>query len=242
MIERRCRHDRRDLPAQVSHNGFITGASCPVAARMAAPYENLIAFWFGYDAPDARARDRRRACWFASDPDFDAVIGERYAALPEQAARGLLEAWTLEPHGRLAIILVLDQLVRNLYRGTARAFAYDGVALAHCRAGLVDGADARLGVAERGFFYMPCQHSEDSTVQARGVALYEALLAQAAPEDADLAAGFLASAREHRDIVARYGRFPHRNAILGRVSSAAELDYLHGRGHSFGQEPRVPAP
>jgi len=176
--------------------------------------DDVLAYWF---APGPQ----RAARWFRGDAATDADCRQRFASTLDAATRGELDGWSATPRGRLALIVVLDQFSRNIHRGTPRAFAQDARALALCLDGLARGDDRTLGPDERGFFYLPLEHAEDAAMQARSVACFEALAAEA-PE----AAGFLPWAREHRDVIARFGRFPTRNATLGRPSTPDEEAFL----------------
>ena len=140
------------------------------------------------------------------------------------------------PHGHLALIIVLDQFTRNIHRGTAAAFSNDQKALERMLAGIDAGIDRGLEPIERVFFYMPMQHSERMDIQDRGVETFAALAREPAPPHiANALRGFLNYAKLHRDIVARFGRFPHRNDVLGRKHTDAELQFLADGGHTFGQ-------
>lgn len=188
--------------------------------------EAVLAFWFGPPDADAATRAAHAARWFAGEPAFDAEVARRFAGDLAAAVRRQRDAWAATARGRLALILLLDQFSRQLYRGRAEAFASDRHALGLALAGIDAGLDAQLGDPERAFFYMPLQHAEDLALQERSVALFAALHATCAAAWRDAAAGFLRFAREHRDVVARFGRFPHRNAVLGRASTPAEHAYL----------------
>lgn len=174
--------------------------------------------------------------WFGGDADCDAAIKARFSGAVEAAGRGDLDDWASDPRGRLALILLLDQFPRSLYRGSARAFAHDAAALSLTIHGIERSHDRALGPLERLFFYMPMQHAESLDVQERSVAIFTALAENATqgPIAAALA-GCATYARQHRDIIARFGRFPHRNAALGRVSSPQETAYLAGGAPKFGQ-------
>lgn len=206
-------------------------------------------FWFGKawtgavepeGSPErAVALQRRAATWFGSDPQLqarrDEAIRTRFGRLLERAVRGQLSGWADSPRRRLSLILLFDQFPRQMFRGTSRAFAHDAQALGLALSGMQAAADAALNVVERIFFYMPLQHAESAEVQEESVAAYRRLLAEA---PADLRATFeeaLESAQEHRDLIGRFGRFPHRNRVLGRPSSAEEETYLAGHPGSFGQ-------
>jgi uncharacterized protein (DUF924 family) len=196
-------------------------------------------FWFGRLPMAADELDRRMRVWFgaaAQDEQTrrDEDIRTRFGAWVERAANGDLAAWTAQPKGRLGLILLLDQFPRNIHRGTARAFAYDGQALGLALDGMRTGADSSLDPVENIFFYLPLQHSESLANQDRAVAAYRELLKQV---PAPLKAAFeltLRYAEEHRAIIARFGRFPHRNRVLGRVSTVGEIEYLE-TANSFGQ-------
>jgi uncharacterized protein (DUF924 family) len=163
--------------------------------------------------------------WFAKDDAFDAEIRTRFADLHHRAARGELADWTNDWQGSLALILLLDQFPRNLYRGSGHAFATDPLALSLARTALAAGQDQVAPADLRVFFYLPFEHSEVLADQDRCVALCEALDAQ---EGSDWARW----ARMHRDIVARFARFPHRNAALGRETGSEEQAFLDSGGFS----------
>jgi uncharacterized protein (DUF924 family) len=188
--------------------------------------EVVLDFWFGPRGADAETRARHAARWFAGGAALDAEVAERFGGDVATAARHQRDAWAATPRGRLALILLLDQFSRHLYRGRAEAFASDPHALALALAGIDAGLDAELGDAERAFFYMPLHHAENLAVQDRGVEAFAGLHGGCDAAWRATAAEFLKYAREHRDIVARFGRFPHRNDVLGRVSTPEERAYL----------------
>ncbi|HEX6993307.1 MAG TPA: DUF924 family protein [Gammaproteobacteria bacterium] len=199
--------------------------------------EQLRSFWF---EPAPRTKDdleRRFDRWFNADDETDAVIAERFGDLAERAARGELDHWRDDPRGRLALILLFDQVPRNLHRGTADAFAQDAKALALTIDGIESGMDQALPVLERAFFYMPLQHAEERDAQELSVRMFRALR-----DDPDVPEAYAAAlddmlhyAELHRDIVERFGRFPHRNRALGRPDTDAEREYLQNGGPRFGQ-------
>jgi uncharacterized protein (DUF924 family) len=172
--------------------------------------------------------------WFAPDQERDSRLAARFGDLVEACASGQRYRWLDEPEGRLALIISLDQLPRNLFRGTPRAFAHDSYTAALCLAAVHTGQDRELLPIQRAFLYMPLQHMEDLQAQQAGVQLYDQLGAENPqwPIFADEVAPF---ARLHHDIIARFGRFPHRNAILGRENTAEEAEYLAGEAPTFGQ-------
>ena len=175
----------------------------------------VLAFWF------AETRWRQ---WFAKDPAFDALLRERFLGLTRRAIAGELDAWNAEPTGALALVLLLDQFPRQIWRDSAMAFAGDPQALAlSLRAVELGWLEAEPEQTRRQFWLMPLMHSEDLAVQEAVVPLFEQLTD---PRTADFA-------RRHRDVIARFGRFPHRNAVLGRVSSAEELAFLQTPGSRF---------
>ncbi|MBE7418953.1 MAG: DUF924 domain-containing protein [Ideonella sp.] len=196
----------------------------PAAAR------DVLTFWFG--AADDPARNRARAQWFVKDTAFDARIRERFGALIDQALDGALAPWgddaSASAEAALAQIIVLDQFTRNVFRDSARAFAGDARALAAARALVASGRDRALPGVQRQFVYLPFEHAEDLDTQRESLRLF-AQLERDAPEVGEL----LVWAQRHHDIVARFGRFPHRNAVLGRTSTAEELAFLQQPNSSF---------
>jgi uncharacterized protein (DUF924 family) len=181
----------------------------------------VLRFWFG-DAPAARAE------WFKKDAAFDALIAQRFGALIDQALAGGFASWADAPEHALARILLLDQFTRNVFRDTPRAFAGDARALAAARAMVARGHDTALPPLRRAFVYLPFEHAEDLAAQRESLALHAALArddpALASQED---------YAKRHAVIVERFGRFPHRNLVLGRVSTDEELAFLQQPGSSF---------
>ena len=198
-------------------------------------------FWFGRLPLSADELQRRMQWWFggADSPEEqrqrDAQIRIRFGPLLERAARGELEPWAGGPRRSLSLILLLDQFPRNLYRGTARAFAHDEQALTLTLSGMQSGADAALDPLERMFFYMPLQHAESAEVQDESVAAYRRLLAEAPQALRPTLQSALEYAGQHHDIVQRFGRFPHRNRVLGRASTPEELAWLRESPDRFGQ-------
>ena len=183
----------------------------------------VLFFWFGEGAEYGKRHKR----WFAKDPPFDAAIRERFLPLYEDLAAGGGQAWLERPAECLARILVLDQFPRNMFRGTARAFATDAMALAACRHALARAYDRDLLPVEKLFLYLPLEHSEALEDQRQACALTQPLAAF--PETADA----YEYALLHLEIVQRFGRFPHRNAILGRPSTPEETDFLRQPRSSF---------
>lgn len=183
----------------------------------------MLAFWFDAPAPPYRLRD----VWFKVDPSFDAEVG-LFMPLHVQAAASALGSWEETPPGTLALVLLLDQVPRNIFRGTARAFATDGLARALAHRAVGRGFDRELTPLERMFLYLPFEHSERMADQRRSMALFEDLLA----EEPSLA-HLRPSVVRHLEIIERFGRFPHRNATLGRSSAPEEEAFLRGPNSRF---------
>lgn len=200
---------------------------------MIAAAEDVLGFWFGPPGSAAEIAGRQRKLWFGKSPEADRVVTERFADTLVAAAAGGLDHWSATPRGRLALVVVLDQFPHHIHRGRAEAFATDAQALEHSLAALANGEDRDLAPIERVFLYLPLEHAESLPLQQRSVALYLALAEAAPPDERPLFDGFLDYARRHRDVVARFGRFPHRNAVLGRPSSDAELEFLKQPGSRF---------
>lgn len=176
--------------------------------------EDVLRFWFDDIAPEQ---------WWRADPALDATIAERFGVLLGQAARGDLHGWRSTARGRLAEVIVLDQFSRNLYRDDARAFAQDVMALALAQEAVAVGADALLLPVERSFLYMPYMHSESAAVHVEAERLYRANGIE----------NNLRFELRHKAIVDRFGRYPHRNTVLGRTSTAEESAFLKEPGSSF---------
>ncbi|MDX1512394.1 MAG: DUF924 family protein [Gammaproteobacteria bacterium] len=202
---------------------------------MLAGVDEILSFWFAGAKESAEALRRQNAVWFGSDRDFDHEVRARFETTLELADTGACDHWTGEPRSHLALILLFDQFPRNIHRGTAQAFAYDDKALGLSLDGIDAGADQALDLLERVFFYMPLQHVESLEVQSRSVELNAALAEQAPEPLRDYMSEVLGYAVSHRDIIAQFGRFPHRNAVLGRDSTAEEQAYLDGGAARFGQ-------
>ena len=206
-------------------------AGAPATAHRA---QDVLDFWFGPDPFGAGQLPSRLRQWFGGEDDpevvrlRDEIVRERFGAAMDAAFAGELAAWAASPRRLLALLLLLDTLPRHAFRGKARAFAADARALELCVAGLATGADAALAPVERFFFYLPLQHAESTDLQQESLAAYRRLAADAPAGQADFFAGALEMALRNQAVVARFGRFPHRNATLGRHSSAKELAWLRG--------------
>lgn len=197
------------------------------------PWQPVIDFWFGGDPDDAAVAKTKASTWWGKHAEVDVAIRRTFETTTQQAAEGTLRDWESEPTGLLALVLLTDQFPRNMYRDTPLAFAFDALARAWTNKALESGFDARLRPMQRVFLYLPLEHSESLADQHSSVALFERLAAESAPPRQEAMSGFLDYARRHRDIIARFGRFPHRNAILGRPSTQEELDFLRQPASRF---------
>jgi uncharacterized protein (DUF924 family) len=197
-------------------------------------WKEILDFWFGeldeHGLPDSFHRNR----WFRSSRAFDQEIRRRFMSMVLIASENGLEHWRSRPGGALAEILLLDQFTRQIYRGAALAFENDALAVRLCKQALKRGHDMALPPVHRAFLYMPLQHSEKQDNQALAVECYEQLAASTDGMAGDFMKSFLQSAKDHRDIIEKFGRFPHRNAALKRQSKPEEEMYLQG-GKRFGQ-------
>ncbi|MEY8876048.1 MAG: DUF924 family protein [Leptothrix sp. (in: b-proteobacteria)] len=174
----------------------------------------VLTFWFSEISPKQ---------WWSAEPAFDAQVRERFGATLQQAAAGELAAWRATPEGRLAEVIVLDQFSRNIHRDTPLAFAHDGMALVLAQQAVGAGADAALSAVQRSFLYLPFMHSESRAIHVQAEALYRA----------NGLADNLNFELRHKAIVDRFGRYPHRNAILGRATTAEEAEFLLQPGSRF---------
>lgn len=195
--------------------------------------QSVLEFWFG-PLTGGFAADAKRKQWFESSSALDDMIRARFAPQLNAAAAGQLQEWRETARGTLAYIVVTDQFSRQIHRGTRAAFATDALALAAARAGVASGLDRKLAHDERVFFYMPFEHSESSTDQDECLRLFTELRDETPAAHRHITDSFLRHVNAHRDIIARFGRFPHRNDVLGRASTEAELKFLEGASR-FGQ-------
>jgi uncharacterized protein (DUF924 family) len=198
-----------------------------------APWQDLLHWWFGQGTSASEIAAEKQRLWFGYRPQQDAEARERFGALVEQALNGDLQDWAELPEGWLALVLLLDQLPRMIHRDTPRAFAGDERAQQLVRDGLAHGGDMLLSPIQRVFIYLVLEHAENLAVQDLAVAHFTALRDIAAEHEQALFRDFLDYAERHREVISRFGRFPHRNAILGRDSSDAEQSFLQQPGSSF---------
>jgi uncharacterized protein (DUF924 family) len=207
-----------DLPAYAADADY---------AALDAQARAILDCWFG--APGSSTFGHDRKLWFARDAAFDAMLRERFGMLFDAAQQGALQGWTDTPLGALALVVLLDQFTRNIHRGTARAFENDAAALGMARRMVRDGFDVRLpSLFHRAFVYLPFEHDESPESQRESLRLFKPF-----ETEPGRAATYYRSALRHAAIIERFGRFPHRNALLGRVSTEDEAAFLRKPGSSF---------
>ena len=193
-------------------------------------YLTLLEFWFGLELNDLPALEKSSRRWFIKDPIFDNEIKSLFGDLPDDIKNGEYESWNDTELGNLAVVIALDQFPRNIYRNEPRAFAYDDIALKRALQAIQSGAAKRLHPLEAVFLFMPLEHAENLQMQKDCVAGLQQL-GDSSPQFAEKIAGFTKYAVAHQEVIEKFGRFPHRNSILGRESSAEEIAYLaSGRG------------
>jgi len=193
----------------------------------------VLDYWFGSDADDSVVARNKGGMWWNSTPTIDDDLRSKFGAQVELAGRNELIGWDAMPEGLLALILLTDQFPRNIHRNTPRAFAFDANARMYCKDGIARGFDLRLRPVQRVFHYLPLEHSESLQDQHQSVELFTGLARAAPPGSQEMFAGYLRYAERHQEIIARFGRFPHRNHILGRTSTAEEIAFLQTPGSSF---------
>ena len=200
-----------------------------------ARIDTILSFWFKEHELSAPQIDRRMDIWFGENAAFDQDIATRFGDDIEQASQGRLNHWAAEPRGRLALILLIDQFRRNIHRNTAKAFSHDKLALRLCVEGAMEKKDQGLTPIQKVFFYMPLQHAESAKVQAKSVELFNRLADSVSPTYQETFLTVAQFAELHKDIIDQFGRFPHRNRLLGRDNTPEEDEYLAGDGPGFGQ-------
>ena len=198
-------------------------------------YQEVIAFWFGRLPLRPDDLGERLKLWYGFDSATDALIQERFGTLVKAALAGSCQGWEAEALPRLALIIVLDQFTRNICRGRAGAFAGDERALALALNAIDQGMDREVGLLERAFYYMPLQHAEDLAAQELSVRVTKEMDAECLAAFENFSGEQASYARDHRDVIARFGRFPHRNKALARESTEEELAYLAGDAPTYGQ-------
>ena len=195
--------------------------------------DELLDFWFGEATDDVEVGRAQAALWWGKSAETDDLIAGRFGQAASAAAAGTLDHWTGSPRGRLALILLLDQMPRVIHRGTPGAFGQDARARRVADKGLASGADRLLRPIERVFFYLPFEHSEDPLDQHRSVELFRDLAAEVPDAWREAFDFYLDFAVRHKEIIDRFGRFPHRNAALGRESTPEEIAFLEQPGSEF---------
>lgn len=191
-----------------------------------AMIDDILAFWFGEPATTTEEYGRKMRRWFMGGPALDAEIRDRFGSLVERALAGELDHWAQTTRGRLALILLLDQFTRSVYRDDPRTYAGDARAQALCVEAYDRGLDRELPFEQRHFLMMPMLHAENLALQERAVATMDALVAESEPFQRPVLAMGTEQARKYREVIARFGRFPHRNAVLGRTSTPEEEAFL----------------
>jgi len=195
--------------------------------------ESILHYWFGGATDDAEIVREKSALWWKQDSKVDAEIRRRFEMMLNAEIKNEFASWSSSPRGQLARVLLCDQFPRNMYRDSPRAFDYDERARKLAREAIDAGQDKKLRPVERVFLYLPFEHSETVDDQELSLRLYTALVEYVPETDRPTYQKFLEFARKHKEIIDRFGRFPHRNAILGRQSTAAEAEFLKGPGSSF---------
>ena len=195
--------------------------------------EQVIDFWFGSDLNDHDLAKRQSPIWWQKNPQTDALIRQKFAGGLQGLIDGDYDHWLESPLGRLAAIILADQFSRNMYRDTAQAFSQDELALSWCMDGMKLKHDIELPLVCRVFFYMPLEHAESIEMQDLSVKKFTELSEQTGAGNNDTFTGFVDFAERHRAVIQQFGRYPHRNSILNRKSTAAEQIYLDQPGSGF---------
>ena len=195
--------------------------------------DSILTFWFGHGVTAGEINSDRAAVWWGKNDDVDREIRTRFEPVTRAVFEGRLDRWRESPRGMLASIICCDQFPRNMYRGRAESFAFDAAALAMAERMVDTGTHRELQPIQRVFAYLPFEHSEDLAMQDKSMELYGALVEQADPGEREVFETGLDFARRHREIIERFGRFPHRNGILGRESTEEEAEFLTQPGSSF---------
>ncbi|GAB7127540.1 DUF924 family protein [Silvimonas sp. JCM 19000] len=205
------------LIRRVSPEGKVKSGRLQAKSLYATP-EAVLTFWFG--CPDDPDYGQNKARWWTADDAFDAAVRRHFLTTWQAAGKGKLDGWAVDARGTLALILVLDQFSRNLQRGSAATYAHDASALQWALHAIAQGWDQQLPLLQRAFLYLPLEHAEDVALQRQALELFTPYRDVAGLEN------FYTSAVTHCDVVTRFGRFPHRNALFGRSSTPEELAYL----------------
>lgn len=195
--------------------------------------DDLLALWFGDNPDDSAVAAEKKDLWWGHNLETDAMLRDRFGTASTAGAVGVLDHWTGSPRGRLALVLLLDQVPRAIHRGLPESFAFDTDARNMASQGLASGADRLLRPVERVFLYLPFEHSEELADQEKSVELFKELAISVPERDRETFDAFVDYAVRHHAVVARFGRFPHRNTVLGRESTPEEIEFLKSPGSSF---------
>ena len=196
-------------------------------------YYEILNFWFGDGETNLDIMDEKSSLWWKKGPNLDREIQTRFGETLTALANGALDTWQSEPRGWLAMIILADQFTRNIYRDTPDAFAFDAQARYLVHEGIKNRVDSKLRLIERVFFYMPLMHSESMDDQDLSISQFKIIVEYAQGEEQERLQGNLNYAHAHRDIIQQFGRYPHRNDILGRESTPEEIEFLKKPGSSF---------
>ena len=196
--------------------------------------EEILSFWFG-ELEDGLAKPETRTRWFVADADFDKAC-EQFRPVLDSIHDGRLDHWLIHPNSTLAYILACDQLPRNIFRGEAAAFEWDHLGLEAAKSAISSRFDLQLGLDERAFLYLPFEHSENLIDQHTAVGLFSALRDSSTGNVRNIMGNTLRFAHQHREIILKFGRFPHRNKVLNRTSTPEEQSFVDA-GDGFGQSP-----
>ena len=196
-------------------------------------WEPVLNYWFGDAEDDVVCAEEKASLWWGKATEVDAEIRQRFESVLQLLVNGGNRYWLQFPESRLAAIITLDQFSRNIYRNTPTAFAADQLALNWCLSGITAGLDKQLRPIERVFFYLPMEHAEDLGMQHRCLWQFQQLVEIVPEAHKETFSGFVDYAKQHMDIIGRFGRFPHRNTVLGRQSTPQELEYLAQPGSGF---------
>ncbi|WP_428382044.1 DUF924 family protein [Nevskia ramosa] len=193
---------------------------------MTTEVQAVLEFWFGPGDDDLEAIRTQSDLWWNAEPAIDEQIRDRFGALHSAVINGERDGWLAAPEGRLAAIIVVDQFSRHLFRGDGQSYAWQTLGQQLCSDGIAVGDDLQLSPVRRAFFYLPLEHAESLDEQARSVSLNRQLVAEASEPLRNQLENYLGHALQHQQVIERFGRFPHRNALLGRENTAEERDYL----------------
>lgn len=200
---------------------------------MAAPFQEVLDFWFGAPFDETAISKEKREMWFQKGKDYDEIIKEKFLPLHERATKGELDRWARRSKGCLALILIMDQFSRHIYRQQAQAFALDTLAVKHVKSAIATELDQELALVERSFLYMPLMHAEDLKTQEQSVKMFAKLAQEAPVSQKKTYQTTLSFAQSHQYVIDRFGRFPELNNLLSRQSTALEESFLATGKYQF---------